>query len=103
MVGFHRDRKKFYRSWHLVQEDMAMVDETRQILEMLSNGTLTAEQAAELLDALDDRPATPPPPPRRAPSREREHRKRLRMNPALEKLAEARLHGVDADYIREMH
>ena len=92
-------------------DSRAMNDETRQILEMLAEGKVTPEQAAELLDAVDDRPGAPTytqsharssPLPSFTPRSRGRNRKRERRASPLDELAQARLHGVDADYVQEM-
>src|SRR5689334_16066998 len=82
-----------------------MQDETRQVLEMVANGTVTPQQAEELLEALDDKPAPTPvhARPHNHTHRRRHERERRISNPALAELAQAAMHGVDADYIRQMH
>jgi hypothetical protein len=92
-----------------------MIDETRQVLEMLAAGTITPDQAAELLDAMDDREPQPTPVHarprgerqrergRRRGERNREHRShRAIRDSALAELAEARLMGVTPEYIRDL-
>jgi hypothetical protein len=90
-----------------------MIDETRQVLEMLAAGTITPDQAAELLDAMDDREPQPSPVHARPrPERNRERGGRRRggrhrdhgkiKDSALAELAEARLMGVTPEYIREL-
>lgn len=85
------------------------IDGQHQVLEMLAQGTIDAEQAAELLDALDDRPSTPSSAPYSPASGDRgatrQHRRDAsrRGTSPLRQLAEARLHGVNTEYVQAMH
>jgi hypothetical protein len=86
-------------------EATAMTDETRQVLEMLAEGKVTPEQAAKLLDAMDDRPARqayPPPPPTALRTRVRRRRAHSTSPSPLQQLAQARLQGVSTEYVQEM-
>jgi hypothetical protein len=82
-----------------------MNEERKQILQMLADGKVTPEQAGELLDVLEDQPVAAGAQsssvaywPRWEPrSRSREGR-----YATLNRLAEARAHGVTPDFLREM-
>lgn len=80
-----------------------MERETMQVLEMVASGTVTPEQGAELLGALtfEDAPRRYVQPERPVAAKSgRRHRREAR--PSVEKIYEARAHGVDAGYINEM-
>lgn len=85
-----------------------MNEERRRILEMLAKGTITPEQANELLDVLDEEVAASAaarPNPARTFTRASRRERRSNgsgMSPALQKLTEARMMGVTTEYIREM-
>lgn len=86
-----------------------MADGMQQVLDMLASGTISPEEAAELLDALRDVPATAASAAgawqggdvRRTARRERRHRDR-ELRPELKRIAQAATFGVDADFVREM-
>src|SRR5437660_7526042 len=88
-----------------------MKEERRQVLVMLSEGKITAEQASELLDALGDsvpprpNPGYAPPRPSMSVNMPRPPyppRPRRGLDRDLKELMEASIHGVTPDYIREM-
>ena len=75
------------------------MDETRQILDMLAEGAITTEQAAELLDALDasDAPQTTGPALQwETPGRS------VAPRPDVATYIRAAQHGVTSEYIRDM-
>src|SRR5437763_16670786 len=75
-----------------------------KILEMLAEGKITVDDANALLAAVGDDVAPPAvqakPPVSRAFSEETSTGVR---EMTIEQLAEMRLHGVNADFIRELH
>jgi hypothetical protein len=84
-----------------------MSDEQVKVLQMVAAGTLTPEQAGELLAALDVDTA-PPVGSRTSAGAPRRLKKETRVTPAnaryaaLSKLGEAHMHGVTPDFIRDM-
>ena len=85
-----------------------MREERMQVLQMLSDGRINADQASELLDALGFEPVAAPQSTRRehaAPGRyqERRHGRRGKdLPPAMRDILEARIHGVDSRFVEEM-
>lgn len=80
-----------------------MGEERMQVLEMLAAGKITAEQADELLDALGDVASA-----RQSEKTWTRQEYRVPRNgesvmiPTIEKLTEARMHGVSRQYAQEM-
>jgi hypothetical protein len=80
-----------------------MIDDVQRVLQMVADGSVTAEEAADLLDVLESasagatqlQPGTVAVP---APSPARVKKGR----PDVELLARATMHGVNAEYVREM-
>src|SRR5438270_13430 len=87
-----------------------MADERKQVLEMLAAGKISAEQADRLLEALQPRVVESAPEHVMVghaghaghPPRFRRERKESNLNPQVRRLMEARMHGVTADFVREM-
>jgi hypothetical protein len=82
-----------------------MADEMQQVLDMLAGGTITTEQAAELLDALRDEPVAPVPvmtAGRSERRRRRDRSERPSLRPEIAQLVEAANFGVDEELIQSL-
>jgi hypothetical protein len=82
-----------------------MNEEHRQIMEMLAAGTITAEEAQQLLDAIEAEPFTSTGPTQRIgsqPQAAADQTASTFANLTIDQLIELQNHGVDPNFMRQM-